>query len=77
MNGGDVFLLKQNLGHSSLAIVERYRHIASSQAAVLSQTFSPLDRMDLRELRGYRNHGGGGRNGIYSSAGRKRGQKGH
>lgn len=51
LNGGDVFLLKQNLGHSTLAMVEHYRHIASREAALLSETFSPLDRMNLKELR--------------------------
>ena len=45
LNGGDVFLLKQNLGHTSLAMVERYVHIASQMAAVASQAFSPLDRV--------------------------------
>lgn len=55
LNGGDVFLLKQNLGHTTLTMVEHYRHIASRQAAILSQTFSPLDRMDLKELRRHRN----------------------
>jgi site-specific recombinase XerD len=51
LNGGDVFLLKQNLGHSTLAMVEHYRHIASREAAILSESFSPLDRMNLKELR--------------------------
>lgn len=72
LNGGDVFLLKQNLGHSTLAMVERYRHIASRQAAVLSQAFSPLDRMNLRELRRYRGNNGNEMVSIYPNAGRKR-----
>ena len=45
LNGGDVFLLKQNLGHSTLAMVERYVHLASQTAAIRSQGFSPLDRL--------------------------------
>jgi len=73
LNGGDVFLLKQNLGHSTLAMVERYRHIASRQAAVLSQTFSPLDRMNLRELRRHRNNHKDESMNIYPNAGQKRG----
>lgn len=59
LNGGDVFLLKQNLGHSTLAMVEHYRHIASRQAAVMSETFSPLDRIDLKKFRrNCKNHNG-------------------
>jgi len=58
LNGGDVFLLKQNLGHSTLAMVEHYRHIASREAALMSETFSPLDRMNLKELRRNRRNGG-------------------
>ncbi len=72
LNGGDVFLLKQNLGHSTLTMVEHYRHIASRQAAVLSQPFSPLDRMDLKELRRHRGNHKGEFKGIYPGAGMKR-----
>jgi len=75
LNGGDVFLLKQNLGHSTLAMVEHYRHIASRQAALLSETFSPLDRMNLKELqRQRRNHNGNGP--VYPNAGFQR-RNGH
>ncbi len=71
INGGDVFLLKQNLGHSTLAMVEHYRHIASREAAILSETFSPLDRMNLKELRTrQRNHNSNGP--IYPNAGFQR-----
>ena len=45
MNGGDIFLLQQNLGHSSLEMVWRYLHIANRMAAQASQEFSPLDRV--------------------------------
>lgn len=51
LNGGDVFLLKQNLGHTTLAMVEHYRHFASQLAAVTSRSFSPLDHMDAPSLR--------------------------
>ena len=82
LNGGDVFLLKQNLGHSSLAMVENYVHIASSVAAVRSQSFSPLDRLNVpvdRRFRhsfreGRRKNGMNGR--IYPNVGRKRSANG-
>ena len=51
INGGDLLLLKQNLGHTSLTMVEHYRHIASQIAAVTSRGFSPLDLMHAPSLR--------------------------
>jgi len=51
LNGGNVLLLKQNLGHTTLAMVDRYVHLASARAAVASRDFSPLDRMNIRTLR--------------------------
>ena len=54
LNGGDVFLLKQNLGHSTLAMVELYVHMASRTAAVRSQTFSPLDHLDVKDTRRFK-----------------------
>ena len=56
INGGNVMLLKQNLGHSTLDMVNHYVHLATSRAAILSKSFSPLDKMNLRSLRrgGYR-----------------------
>jgi len=72
LNGGDVFLLKQNLGHSTLDMVEVYRHIASREAAVLSETFSPLDRMNVKELRRQRGNHNGSYGAIYPNAGFRR-----
>ena len=72
LNGGDVFLLKQNLGHTTLAMVERYVHIASQIAALRSQGFSPLDRFDVQASRRFR-HGfnpDNARGKIYPNAGR-------
>ena len=54
LNGGDVYLLKQNLGHSTLAMVENYVHIASQSAVARSQGFSPLDRLPRNRTRGRR-----------------------
>lgn len=81
INGGDSFLLKQNLGHSTLSMVENYVHIASRIAAIRSQSFSPLDRLDVQGDRRYKHgfRGGQGRNGlsgrIYSNTGRRRSRK--
>jgi len=65
INGGNVLLLKQNLGHTTLAMVDRYVHLATSKAAILSRDFSPLDRLKIRGL----HRGGNGnkrnhRNGV-------------
>ncbi len=73
LNGGDVFLLKQNLGHSTLAMVEVYRHIASREAALLSEPFSPLDRMNLKEMRRQRKNNSC--EGVYPNAGSPRGKR--
>ena len=54
INGGDVFLLKQNLGHTTLAMVELYVHMASQLVAVKSQGFSPLDRFEPPNARRFR-----------------------
>ncbi|MFC1871877.1 tyrosine-type recombinase/integrase, partial [Chloroflexota bacterium] len=55
INGGNVLLLKQNLGHTTLAMVDRYVHLATSKAALLSRDFSPLDRLNIRGLRRWGN----------------------
>ena len=71
MNGGDSFLLQQNLGHSSLEMVRRYLHIASRMVAQISQDFSPLDRVGVRDPRSS-NHSfnrEGWRGRIYPNAG--------
>ena len=54
LNGGDVFLLKQNLGHTTLAMVEKYVHIVNRMAAQVSQEFSPMDRFEMRGARRFR-----------------------
>ena len=53
-NCGDVFRLQQMLGHTSLEMVRRYVHYASAQALLNSKTISPVDRMEMKRLRGYR-----------------------
>ncbi|MFC1870817.1 tyrosine-type recombinase/integrase [Chloroflexota bacterium] len=65
INGGNVLLLKQNLGHTTLAMVDRYVHLATSKAAILSRDYSPLDRLNIRGLRrGGNGDRGNRRNGV-------------
>jgi site-specific recombinase XerD len=59
INGGNVLLLKQNLGHTTLAMVDRYVHLATSKVAMLSRDFSPLDKLNIRGLRAKRSGGNG------------------
>ena len=53
-NCGDVFRLQQILGHTTLEMVRRYVHLASAQIMVNSRPSSPVDRMGLETLRGYK-----------------------
>jgi len=48
INGGDVFILQQILGHSTLEMVRHYVNLASSHVAIQHQRFSPMDRISLR-----------------------------
>ena len=77
LNGGDVFLLQQNLGHSTLVMVQHSVHIASRRAAIQSRGFSPLDKFNVKDSRRYR-HGldrGSVDGRIYSNAGRSNGDR--
>ena len=51
---GDVFRLQQILGHNTLEMVRRYVHYASSQAMINGKTSSPVDRLSIKKLRGYK-----------------------
>jgi site-specific recombinase XerD len=53
-NCGDVFRLQQILGHTTLEIVRRYVHYASSQAMINSKSSSPMDHMGIKKLNGYK-----------------------
>ncbi len=65
IKSGNVLLLKQNLGHTTLAMVDRYVHLATSKVAVLSRSYSPLDKLNIRGLRrGGNGDKGNRRNGI-------------
>ena len=80
--GGNMFVLKYNLGHSTLSMVENYVHITGRIAAISSQSFSPLDRLNIQGDRRFRHSfrqdtGRNGMNGrIYPNAGRKRSKYG-
>ena len=51
---GDVFRLQQILGHSTLEMVRRYVHFSSTQDMITGRVSSPLDRIGLKKLRGYK-----------------------
>ena len=71
LNGRNVFLLQQNLGHTTLEIFRRYVHIANRMAALVSQDFSPLDRFEMKGAWGLRHrfNGDGWQGQIYPNAG--------
>jgi site-specific recombinase XerD len=50
VNGGDVFTLQAILGHTTLEMTRRYVNLASSQVMVQGKRFSPVDRMNLRQV---------------------------
>jgi integrase len=71
--GGEVFTLQQNLGHTTLELVRRQVHPASRMAAMRSQSFSLLDRLNVKEGRRFKHsliRGTGMYNRIYPDAGR-------
>lgn len=47
-NGGDVFTLREMLGHTSLAITQRYLLLAQADVATKHRAHSPADRMGKR-----------------------------
>jgi integrase/recombinase XerC/integrase/recombinase XerD len=51
---GDVFRLQQMLGHTTLEMVRRYVHFASTQDMIRGHVLSPMDRMGLKGLRSYK-----------------------
>jgi len=53
-NCGDVFRLQQILGHTTLEMVRKYVHYASTQALMNGRIASPVDKMGIRNLRGYK-----------------------
>ncbi|AKG53540.1 integrase/recombinase XerD [Dehalogenimonas sp. WBC-2] len=48
---GDVFRLQLILGHTSLGMVNRYVHLASTQAMVNGKVVSPVDQLGIQKLK--------------------------
>jgi len=48
---GDVFRLQLILGHTSLGMVNRYVHLASTQAMVNGKIISPVDQLGIQKLK--------------------------
>ena len=49
LNGGDVFSLREILGHTTLAMVGLYLRFSSSQITAQHHRYSPMDRMQERD----------------------------
>jgi len=45
LNGGDIFSLKEILGHTTLEMVNHYLHFTSTQITNQHHKFSPMDRL--------------------------------
>jgi len=50
---GDIYRLKQILGHNTLQMVDKYVHYASAEDAIRHHPSSPVDRMSIKGLRSY------------------------
>ena len=48
LNGGDIFSLREILGHTSMEMVNRYLHFTSAQVALQHRKFSPVDHFYLK-----------------------------
>ncbi|MFC1958928.1 tyrosine-type recombinase/integrase [Chloroflexota bacterium] len=45
LNGGDIFSLKEILGHTTLDMVNHYLHFTSSQITAQHRKYSPMDKL--------------------------------
>jgi len=63
MNGGDIFSLREILGHTTLDMVNHYLHFTSSQITDQHRKYSPMDKL-------YSNDNGTGKT-LVPSSGRK------
>ena len=51
MNGGDIFSLREILGHTTLEMVNHYVHFTSSQITAQHRKYSPMDRLYGKDSR--------------------------
>ena len=49
INGGDIFSLREILGHTTLEMVNHYLHFTTSQITEQHHKFSPMDRLQNEE----------------------------
>jgi len=49
LNGGDIFSLKEILGHTTLEMVNHYLHFASAQITDQHRKYSPMDKFVERD----------------------------
>jgi len=49
LNGGDIFSLREILGHTTLEMVNHYLHFTSSQITDQHRKYSPMDRLQEKE----------------------------
>ena len=47
LNGGDIFTLKEILGHTTLEMVNHYLHFTRAQITDQHRKYSPMDRLSL------------------------------
>ena len=52
LNGGDIFSLREILGHTTLEMVNHYLHFTSSQITAQHHKYSPMDRIQERSGQG-------------------------
>jgi site-specific recombinase XerD len=52
LNGGDIFSLREILGHTTLAMVSHYLRFTSSQITAQHHKYSPMDRIQERDGQG-------------------------
>ena len=55
LNGGDLITLQRILGHESLEVTKRYLQLTSAQVQIRYESFSPVDRLPLDDLRRFGN----------------------